>query len=221
MLDNINTQKAIQVKIFNVFGEPGSGKTMLFAFISYYYWKQGGEVWSNFEIKINWKKINKQINKVSDISKIKKKDIKGLLILDEAGDLLNSRESMTNIKDKKEILELAFLSRKKNIDIGLGAQLDYTIDKYFRDLAKYNLYMQSMRITMEDLIFSYKIFTRGGQTNWFLIWEKEIKTLRAIKLLKVEYNTLDESRVQNDRKKEKKERKKTEKLKSIELAELF
>lgn len=214
---------AIQVKVFNIFWEPGSWKTMLFAFISYFYYKQGGKVYSNFEILLKGKKINIKIDKVSDIKKIKKENKKWLLILDEAGMLLNSRESMQNVADKGEILELAFISRKKNIDIGLGAQLDYSIDKYFRDLGKYNFYMQSMRRTREDLIFSYDIYTRGGRDKGYLIGNKEIRTLRAIELLNIEYNTLEDSKVVNEKKinREEKKKKKENEVKVIKKIEIW
>lgn len=208
----------VKNKIVNIFGEPWSWKTLMLAFLSYFYLLQWGSVYSNFDIKINWVKKNKDIKNLYDIKKIKFKEKKQWVILDEAWKLLNSRESMNNINEKSDIIDLAFLGRKKNADIFLGAQLDYSIDKYFRDLWKYNFYMDSFFVKKDYLKFKVNMYWRGAKDKWYFLWEREIDLFRFLSYCKVEYDTFSTSEVKND-KNSKKQYEKRKVIKSIDIKE--
>lgn len=193
-------QQIIQNKIVNIFGEPWAWKSFFLTFIAYLYHSQYKSIiYSNFDIFLNWKKINRSLKSLEDIWNIGFQKRKGLVILDEAWKLLNSRESMRNIKEKSDVIDLAFLGRKFNIDVMIWAQLDFSIDKYYRSLAKYNFYMRSRFIKKDYLTFYYEVYTRGGRDNGGFVGEKEIDLFKFSKITKITYDTLDLSEITSEK----------------------
>lgn len=193
-MEKINNNKQITNKIINIFWLPGSWKTLLATCMTCDYTR----IFANYEIqkthimqeKIYWKKkiyktlINQLIRSYNELQLIQYNDTKWLLILDEAWINFNSRNSMSRLN--KKFNELMFISRKKNLDIIIIWQLNFTIDKVLRQLSTYNFIM-NWKKWKEFEYFLYKNTT---------FWETFISTfkinlLKILSKLRLEYNTLD------------------------------
>lgn len=177
----------IKNKIITVYGDPGSWKTLISVFfVAYFYLCWVDRIYSNVEYKYKGRVIGKSIKDIKDIERIKFSEVKGLVILDEWGLNVNSRRSMSN--DNMEYGKLGMLWRKKNVDIIIIAQLDYSIDKYFRDLSFASLYMDSFFVKKDYLSFEATIFKKD-----YLVGKKEFDLFYLIQNTFFEYNTLEES----------------------------
>lgn len=179
----------IKNKIIWVYGDPWSWKTMItLFFVAYFFLCNHRRIYSNVDYYYWDTKINHSINNLYDIQKIKFSPKKGLLIIDEGGLNINSRRSSS--KENLEYSKLAMLWRKKNIDIVLVAQLDYSIDKYFRDLSFASLHLHSFFTWVDYLKFEAKIYKKD-----YFVGAKEFDLFRLIKGTKFNYNTLEESEI--------------------------
>ena len=92
-----------------------------------------------------------------------------------------------------EYAKLWMLGRKKNVDIVIIAQLDYSIDKYFRDLSYCSLYMDSFFIKKNYLYFEATIYRKD-----YLVWKKEFDLFYLVQKTFFNYNTLEESIIWNE-----------------------
>lgn len=176
----------IQNKIITIYWKPWSWKTLLSLFFASFYCRKGSKIYSNVDYFFNKKKINETIKDIKDIKKIPPQSQKWLVVVDEWWVNINSRRSMSD--DNIELWQLWMLSRKKNIDIIVIAQLDYTIDKYYRDLSRSSFYMRSFFIKKDYLIFEADIFKND---NFF--WKLELDLLFFIKNSLYSYDTAEES----------------------------
>lgn len=192
----------IKNKIITIYGDPGSGKTMLAMFFAAYFFVcNNTRIFSNVNFFHKNKKFWKKIENLKDIEKISYNDVKGLVILDEGWLNINSRRSMSN--DNLEFAKLGMLGRKKNIDIVIIAQLDYSLDKYFRDLSFASLYMSSFFLKKDYLFFEAKIFKKD-----FFVWKKEFDLFFLLTNTNFSYDSLEDSILYTKAKKNKKEIKK-------------
>lgn len=172
----------IQNAIYGIYGLPWSGKSMLAMTLASIYQR----IYWNLEIKKNGFVVSNQVANVSEISRIPFNKKKGVVILDESGLNINSRRSADDAN--LEFWKLAMLSRKKNVDIFVIAQLDYSVDKYLRDLSVYTFNMSSY-FWDSGLMFSIMIKDRFGQ----ILGNKEIDMIEYMRLTGYSYETLDES----------------------------
>ena len=90
---------------------------------------------------------------------------------------------------------MIFLWRKKNCDIVFLAQLDYSLDRYMRDLANANIHMESYPIWKNYLNFTLKI--KKGD---YVIWYKEIDLIRFANESGFHYSTLESSKITKEEK---------------------
>lgn len=201
----------IQNKIITVYGDPWSWKTLItLFFVGYFHICGYKRIFSNVEYKYKWKRINRTIKDIKDIeNKIKFSEQKGIVVIDEWGLNINSRRSNSN--ENLEYARLWMLWRKKNVDIVIVAQLDYSIDKYFRDLSFASFYMESYFIRKDYLMFEVTIYRKD-----YLVWKKEFDLFYLIQNTYFEYNTLESSMIWNEEETNKKyiiEENKNKKLK--------
>ena len=176
----------LQNRIVRIHGDPWTGKTFFACFIAADY----GRIYANFEIYDKarpGKTRNGKIASLYEIDKIKYSPNKGIVILDEGGLNVNSRRSSSN--ENLEAAKLAMLWRKKNVDILMIAQLDYSLDKYFRDLASVNIHMRSWRVGKEKLMFEATIKDRSDEIlNIF-----EVDLMEWSKISGITYDTKERS----------------------------
>lgn len=203
----------IKNKIIMICWDPGSWKTMsTMFFVGFFYLCWYKRIYSNVNYYYRRKRINDPIYTINDINRIPFNEQKGLVIIDEAWLNINSRRSGSNVN--LEYSKLGMLWRKKNVDIVLVAQLDYSIDKYFRDLAYATLYFTSRFVKKDYLMFEAKIYKKD-----YLIGMKEFDLFYMIKNTFLNYNTLEESNIDSswyneEQKKKKKSIKKAKKKKA-------
>jgi len=185
----------IQNKVINIFGKPWTGKTFFASYIAYFYFLTWGRIFSNvdFFYKKNPIRVNKKIKQISDIKYIEFQEKKWIIIIDESWLNINSRRSISN--QNMEFAEMVFLWRKKNCDIVFIAQLDYSLDKYMRDLANANLQMESYFLRKNYLMFNCKI------KKWdYTVWYKEIDLIEFAKRSCFTYSTLESSKIEKTEK---------------------
>lgn len=147
-------------------GPPWSWKTLFAIWLAvndyFVYW---GPIYANFSIYRKYWKTEKEITtyikSIADIEKLKFNPKKWVVIIDEAWLNNNSRRSSSN--KNLEMAKLSMLWRKLNVDIISIAQLDYSIDKYNRDLAKCIFHMYSYFYKKNYLKF---IVTVCEYSNW-------------------------------------------------------
>lgn len=189
----------IQNKIITIYWPPWSGKTMITEFfVWYFYMFWAKRIYSNVEYKYKNRIINKKIKDIKDLDRIKFAEDKWLAIIDEWWLNINSRRSMSS--ENLEYAKLGMLWRKKNVDIVIVAQLDYSIDKYFRDLSFCSIYMESFFYKKDYLMFEGTIYKKD-----YLVWKKEFDLFYIVKNTNFSYNTLEESMIWNkDEEKKKK-----------------
>lgn len=173
----------IQNAIYWVYGLPWSGKSMFGMMVASLY----PRIYGNLEIRRFWRIVSNQCANIEEIERIPFWKEKGVCVIDEAGLNVNSRRSSddANLAYGK----LGMLSRKKNIDIFVIAQLDYSVDKYLRDLSSFTFNMSSFFESWEGLKFSTMIKDRF----WQILWAKELDMLEYMRISWYSYQTLDES----------------------------
>jgi hypothetical protein len=115
---------------------------------------------------------------------------KWLVIFDEWGLNLNSRESMS---EKNRLLwKLIFVSRKLNYDFIFITQYDFTIDKYIRFSADYYFWV----FRKSDWVSEIQVYTNNPMNNKIkLINIYTFEYLKFLKFKGVKYNTLEISKL--------------------------
>lgn len=194
--------KIIRNKTILITGDPGSWKTFLSSFFAFSYFINNQKIFSNIDFFYKWwvERINKKIQKIQDIKYIDFQDNKWLIIIDEAWINANARRSMS---DKNlEFNELTFLWRKKNCDIIYIAQLDFSVDKYIRSLATFQINMTSYWSWNHYLMYTMEIKKKD-----FLIWYKEIDLIAFARDSEFTYNTLESSKIESEKETKKREKK--------------
>lgn len=180
--------KAVKTRIIGIYGLMGSGKSMMACVL----WSLYRRIYSNMDISRFSGLVSNRIHSVRDMERIKFSTNKGVLILDESGINANSRRSSSD--DNLEYGKIAMLSRKKNIDIFVIAQLDYSADKYLRDLSEITFHMNSY-FWEGGLMFSAMVKNRFGQ----IMGEKNFEMLRYLEMTGYNYSTFEESIIKDSR----------------------
>lgn len=183
MKENFSPQKIIKTRIISIYWLPGEWKTFFASFLSFFYKR----VYSNVDFYQNWKKRNKTIKSFLDIENIKYDDEVWVLILDEAGANINSREAMS--ENNKKMWRLAMLSRKFNINIIVISQLERMQDVYYREMSFYHFEMRSYFTWPNYLLFDVMIKDRF----WNIIANKTLDLIKFSRVFNYTYNTLDKS----------------------------
>lgn len=140
--------KVIQNKIISVYGLPWQGKT----FFATYLASQYRLIYSNVkmskgvtsyqsDIVSHYVDVSNDIRTIQDIERISYSDTKGVVVLDESGLNINSRQSSSS--ENMQYARLWMLGRKKNVDIIIIAQLERSVDVYFRELSTWSVDMRS------------------------------------------------------------------------------
>lgn len=165
-------------------------------------------IYSNFEIfkgevDINGSmlyehKVSNDIKTMSDIEKIEYNEVKGVVVLDESGLNINSRRSAS--EDNMEYARLGMLGRKKNVDIIIIAQLERSVDVYFRELSTYTVEMKSFW-EGSNMQFEVTAKNRYGTT----ISVQHVDLIKWANKENYRYNSLESSEIQKKVKKPKKE----------------
>ena len=204
-LRHVEERVIIQNKIILIIWPPGSWKTFITSYFAWYKYFTWGTIFSNVIFTYYWKKVNKTIQRMEDIKYIEYQETKWLIVIDESWLNLNSRRSMSD-KNLK-FAELTFLSRKKNCDLIYIWQLDYSIDRYIRDLANATLFMKS-NFWDNFINFEIKIMKQD-----YLIGYKNINLIEFARDSHIQYNTLESSKISWGDKKEDRIKEKLEKIK--------
>ena len=179
----------VRNKIVLVLWRPGEWKTFFASFLASHY----PRIFSNIDIKwYNKSIIEKNIKNIGDIENIRYDNRKGVSLLDEWWVNINARRSQSD--ENRAFGELWMLSRKKNIDIIVCAQLGRMIDVYFRELANYVFEMHAWFEKKDYLMFEANIYT---YIDWNKIFIKSIRIdlFQWTQLTNITYNTLEESRI--------------------------
>lgn len=175
----------IQNKIYVIVGKPWKGKTFFATYLASFH----RFIWSNFEIKLNWKICNNTIAKISDLEKIVFQEKKQIIIIDEGGVNNNARRSSS---DSNLLFgELAMLSRKKNTNLIMISQLERMSDVYYREMADCVFHMNSWFISGDKLMFEYTI-----EKNWQIEGSKFVDLFEWSKMYWYEYNTLESGKIE-------------------------
>ena len=88
------------------------------------------------------------------------------------------------------------LSRKYNVDIIIIAQLERMIDIYLRELSKFIFVMDSRFIREDYLMFGCTV-KQVSKTDYktYIRNTLDIDLIEGLRVLKLEYNTLDKSEI--------------------------
>ncbi len=128
--------------LINVFGNLGSGKTLLLTAIAVLNPKR--KVVSNFHLKREYEEFS--------IDKFMKSSYHDCIIfLDEGYTYLDSRLSMST--QNRLMSYTLFQSRKKSVEIYITMQLTFSLDIRYRELADYNISCTQLSDGFEYIIF--------------------------------------------------------------------
>lgn len=193
--------KVVQNKIIAIYWLPWQGKTFLATFLA----SQYRLIYSNVQIlkgvtDRNWtvlynQEVSNHIWSIEDIEKISYKETKGIVVLDESGLNINSRNSSS--ESNMQYARLGMLGRKKNVDILIIAQLERSVDVYFRELSSYSIEMRSY-FENGGIMFEATAKNRF----WSIISVQNVDLVRWAEKEKYSYNSLESSQI-SAKKKEK------------------
>lgn len=175
----------IENNIIIILGQRGAGKTLL----STIFWLDYNIIYSNYTLEYtkNKKKVIKY-DRIEDILSLSYREEKRLVILDEWGVNVNSRESMKEFNIA--LWKFIFLSRKVNCDFVFIAQYDFTIDKYIRYSADYNI-IARWRNGNNNLEYDiYKVDWVNEKWSYIKTIELDLDIYNS---LWIKYNTLEKS----------------------------
>lgn len=178
--------RPIRNRLVMICGKPGSGKTLMAAYLISHYRRS----YANFSVyDRSGKRINGLIRSIYGIDAIRYSDIDGVIALDEIGQNGSSRRSMS--KENAELSKLPMLGRKKRLDIITMQQLDYSADKYFRDLCDH-IYMMRSFFYDGRLIFECEVYQGGREPSpqsHINTWQFDL--LEWSQITGISYNTLE------------------------------
>lgn len=191
-----------------IFWDPGNWKTAVWTIISLDDYKN---IYSNVDIFIHWKRINKQVRTMEDIDKINFDPTqKSVIIIDEMGVNWSARRSMS--QENMQFWELDALKRKKNCDVIWIAQLHRMFDVYQRELAKLIIEMRKFyKPWSSHPLFLIEILKTNPLNTKRLDYQVtyEIDIFKIHEEIWMTYNQLDNSKLtkkENDSSNTKKER---------------
>lgn len=201
----------IQNQLALILGDTWSWKTYFWVFLASFY----NRIYSNVKVQKHNKKISTDIADISEAKGIPYKNEKWVLLVDEWGVNLDSRNTLT--EENKQAGELLFLWRKKNIDIIVISQLLRRIDINFRELSNLIVEMSAIPCWNNYLKFKAEVYKRSNSQMWnnsLNLTDSSIYDLFLYtKLTWINYDTLDTSKLKKIQKTEnlKSKRKKNDK----------
>jgi len=175
-----------------VYWKQGSGKTTISLELAFENWAK--RIYSNFDIYLNGKQINRPITSPRQIQKIRFSAEPGVIMIDEAGINANSKD--TQSKDSRVLIEVLFLARKYNCSFIWISQRFESIDVNARILADLILEMHKIRRGKLHPLF---MVSRKKQ-KWSkleLYNQHKIDTIKLMEFDNLTYNTLEKSRFEN------------------------
>lgn len=184
--------KNVENRIINIFWFPWGWKTLMWVVMASHY----DRIYSNVDIFWGKRKISKSIKNTKEIKKIKYNDKKGVILLDEMWWNWNSRKSMSD--NNIDMWNVAFLSRKLNVDVIFIAQLDYSIDKYFRDLAQIQIVTSAIYNSWKKVFqieTSSKRHINQKNRNTSI---KQVDLIKFLELKNIRYDTLENSQLEKE-----------------------
>jgi hypothetical protein len=119
-----------------------------------------------------------------------------VVVLDESGLNINSRKSSSD--ENMEYARLGMLGRKKNVDILIIAQLERSVDVYFRELATYSVDMRSY-FDNSKIMFEVTAKNRFGT----IISVQNVDLVQWANKENYKYNSLESSEIKKKVKKTK------------------
>lgn len=143
-------------------------------------------------------KVSNDIKCIADIEKIEYNETKGIVVLDESGLNINSRQSSS--AENMEYARLGMLGRKKNVDILIIAQLERSVDVYFRELSTYSVDMKSY-FENGNIMFEVTAKNRFGT----IISVQNVDLVQWANKENYKYNSLESSEIKKKERKPKKE----------------
>jgi ABC-type multidrug transport system ATPase subunit len=142
--------------IIGIFGEMGSGKTLLLTILGKYAYDMGYKIYSNYKVNFEYTPV--------DIFQLLDMNLENcVLLLDEAYNYLDARLSQTQINTL--LSHLVFQTRKRNVHLLFTAQLLRSVDVRLRNLL--NLIIVAQKVNKG---FKYTIFK---ETKVFSLYLKE------------------------------------------------
>lgn len=184
-----NIEKEIDTQTFIVYGKMRNWKTLNAVCMALDFYPR---IYSNVNIYQNWKSIVKFLESYQDIKTIRFSYTPGILIIDEAGLNVNSKDTFN--KDNRLMAEVLFLIGKKNLSLIWIAQRFWSIDINARELADAIIEMRKYsRKNWHPLFTAVKQKQKGAKLEWITSY-----TLDSISILKkywITYNQLEESRL--------------------------
>lgn len=182
-------QWEINVRSVLIFWDPWKGKTAIAVVMADDYER----IYSNVDIFRDGKQINKRIDYMKDIEKIKfDPKHRGVIIVDEMWVNWNARKSQS--QENMDFGKLDMLKRKKNCDVVWIAQLHRMFDVYQRELAQLIIEMQKFGRMFEINRMQVK-FNKGNKL-WYTS-KHRIPILEAQRQLGLSYDQLSESVIKN------------------------
>jgi hypothetical protein len=119
-----------------------------------------------------------------------------VVVLDESGLNINSRKSSSD--ENMEYARLGMLGRKKNVDILIIAQLERSVDVYFRELSTYSVDMRSY-FDNSKIMFEVTAKNRFGT----IISVQNVDLVQWASKENYKYNSLESSEIKKKVKKTK------------------
>lgn len=178
----------IKNKIITILWLPGSWKTFFATFLCCYYKR----IYANLKMSRAGKPINFFLKNINEIESISFSTTKWVLLIDEWGINVNARNSRSS--NNMIFWKLAFLSRKKNIDIIIIWQLERSLDVYFRELSAYLFIMNSHFVKKNYLLYEALIKKINFMSwNFDMIGYRQLDLIKRAKLSKIWYDTLESS----------------------------
>lgn len=144
-------------------------------------------------------KVSNDIKCIDDIEKISFNETKGIVVLDESGLNINSRQSSS--AENMQYARLGMLGRKKNVDILIIAQLERSVDVYFRELSTYSVEMRSYFEGKGKIMFEVTAKGRFGN----IISVQNVDLVQWAEKENYTYNSLESSEIKKKERKPKKE----------------
>lgn len=190
----------IDTKCIIIYWKPRNWKTILAVTIWYESYRK--RIYSNFNIYRKWVSINKKFNTFAEVSNIRFSYEHGVIIVDESGINVNSKDGRTDTN--RTMQEILFLSGKKNCDMIMIAQSYESIDINFRRNAQAIFYVEKIKRYWRKPTFKVERQVPDGE-KMRVIATWEVQTLDIMDYYKITYDTLEESRMTKKTKKEKEE----------------
>lgn len=197
------SNKYLDNNVFSIIWERWAWKTQLACILASDY----QEIFSNFELKIKWKKINKYNwnLKFEDWKpflwkiELKKSNQKKIIIQDEAGINYNSKKSQT--KENMSFSEFVIVSRKYNFDIIFITTQDYSINKDFRYETNFR-FNCSKKFDEDGNFYTLVEKLKLNRYTWKieLIDEYKMYWIILLKKLGISYDTTDIARTTETKK---------------------